>query len=64
MYRSSKTRFGWTIGAGAEYAPDASWTLKSEYLYTDFGKSTVSAAIGIDNDVAFHLVRAGLNYRF
>ena len=64
LYRASRTKLGWTLGAGAEYALNANWTLKSEYLYTDFGKSTVSAAIGIDNDVAFHLVRAGLNYRF
>ncbi|TPK94538.1 porin family protein [Mesorhizobium sp. B2-4-16] len=64
LFRSSKTKLGWTIGAGAEYALDANWTFKSEYLYTDFGKSTVSPDIPLENDVAFHLVRAGLNYRF
>lgn len=64
LFRSSKTRLGWTMGAGAEYALNANWTLKSEYLYTDFGKSTVSPDIPLENDVAFHLVRAGLNYRF
>jgi len=63
-YRSSRTKAGWTIGAGAEYALDANWTFKSEYLYTDFGKSTVSPDISLRNDVAFHLVRAGLNYKF
>ncbi|MBN9551837.1 MAG: porin family protein [Alphaproteobacteria bacterium] len=64
LFRSSRTRLGWTIGAGAEYALNAHWTLKSEYLYTDFGRSTVSHDIPLENDVAFHLVRAGLNYRF
>ena len=59
MFKASKT-----IGAGAEYGIDANWTLKSEYLYTDFGKSTVIADNFLQNDVAFHLVRAGLNYRF
>ncbi|TPI41953.1 porin family protein [Mesorhizobium sp. B3-1-9] len=63
LFSSSKTKLGWTIGAGAEYVLDANWTFKSEYLYTDFGKSTVSPDISLENDVAFHLVRAGLNYR-
>lgn len=68
----SKTKAGWTIGAGAEYAITNNWTLKSEYLYTDFGKTTLYRGdifgAGVDaslkNDVAFHTVRIGVNYKF
>ncbi len=34
----SKTRYGWTIGAGAEYALTQNWFLRGEYLYIDLGK--------------------------
>ncbi|MDM7900793.1 porin family protein, partial [Brucella melitensis] len=34
---NSKTKAGWTLGAGVEYAVTNNWTLKSEYLYTDLG---------------------------
>lgn len=67
----SKTRAGWTIGAGAEYAITNNWTLKSEYLYTDLGKNTVLnypvndiAELNLKNNVKFHTVRVGLNYKF
>jgi outer membrane immunogenic protein len=59
----SKTKFGWTVGGGVEYALLANWTTKLEYLYADLG----SFSGGVPgNDVTFktHLVRAGLNYRF
>lgn len=65
-FSSSKTKAGWTIGAGAEYAINTNWSIKSEYLYTDLGKSHVAdlnSAV-LKNDVAFHTVRVGLNYRF
>lgn len=70
---SAKTKAGWTAGAGAEYAVTNNWTIKSEYLYTDFGKSTLySGDLGtglpinatLKNDVSFHTIRIGLNYRF
>jgi outer membrane immunogenic protein len=62
----SKTKAGWTVGLGAEYAINTNWTIKSEYLYTDLGKSTVFSTGGntLKNDVAFHTVRVGLNYKF
>jgi len=63
---SSKTRAGWTVGAGAEYAINTNWTVKSEYLYTDLGNSTAfsSGPVTLKSDVAFHTVRIGLNYKF
>nr|AHZ55733.1 L7/L12-TOmp31 fusion protein [synthetic construct] len=63
---SDKTKAGWTLGAGAEYAINNNWTLKSEYLYTDLGKRNL---VDVDNSfleskVNFHTVRVGLNYKF
>lgn len=68
---TSKTKAGWTIGAGAEYAINNNWTLKSEYLYTDLGKRTLINYTDADlfnynleSKVNFHTVRVGLNYKF
>ncbi|PYE89045.1 outer membrane protein [Phyllobacterium leguminum] len=67
---SSKTKAGWTVGAGAEYAIDNHWTVKGEYLYTDLGKrdlidvSAGGSSFNLENDVQFHTVRVGLNYKF
>lgn len=63
----SKTKVGWTLGAGVEYAFMGAWSAKLEYLYADLGKASCGATTcGIDTDVKFNanIVRAGLNYRF
>ena len=63
----TKTKIGWTAGAGVEWAFAANWSTKIEYLYTDLGKSTCSAAsCGVDTDVTWkaNIVRLGVNYRF
>jgi outer membrane immunogenic protein len=63
----SKWKFGWTIGAGFEYAFLNNWTAKLEYLYVDLGKVTCSAATcGLDTEVKFNtqLVRGGVNFKF
>jgi outer membrane immunogenic protein len=67
MGSSTSGSFGWTVGAGVEYAFLGNWSAKLEYLYADLGKSTCSAAVcGADTDVepTLSLVRVGLNYRF
>lgn len=69
---TSDTKFGWTAGAGGEWAFNENWTLRAEYLYVDLGNTTVRT-----NDLAFpgafiqyafghqyHIARAALNYRF
>lgn len=63
----SKTKLGWTAGAGVEYAFMAAWSAKLEYLYVDLGNTTCSAtSCGVESQVKFrtNIVRAGLNYRF
>ena len=65
----SDTRFGWTIGAGIEFAAIGAWSFKAEYLYADLGKANCSAAtcgLGANADVAFktNVVRVGVNYHF
>ena len=62
---SSKSQFGWTFGAGLEYAFMGNWTAKLEYLYVDLGSFNAGIA-PIVNNVSFKesIVRAGINYRF
>lgn len=66
----SNTKSGWTVGAGAEYAITNNWTLKTEYLYTDLGKTKLInynddiGGVKLDTKVNFHTVRAGINYKF
>jgi len=64
-------RFGWTIGAGIEYALLDNITFKTEYLYTDLGSEQIvdldlgdGYNLSMDSDVKFHVVRAGLNFQF
>ncbi len=73
---SDSTRFGYTVGAGAEYALTNNWTAKLEYLYYDLGRRTVTAgplnaaatATGVAYQARFEntgsIVRAGVNYKF
>ena len=67
------TRVGWTVGAGGEYAFAPNWSVKAEYLFVSLERT---ASIGLDTRFApplqffadtrndFHIVRAGVNYRF
>lgn len=58
----TQTRFGWTAGAGVEYAFNNYVSAKVEYLYVDLGTQT---QITFDN-VKFNtnIVRAGVNLHF
>jgi outer membrane immunogenic protein len=63
----TETRVGWTLGGGVEAAIAGPWSAKLEYLYTDLGKATCSAAAcGASTDVGLrtNLVRGGINYHF
>ena len=64
----SKTKIGWTAGAGLEYAFLGAWSAKLEYLYVDLGSAECDAATcggaTIDGSFKTSLVRVGVNYRF
>jgi outer membrane immunogenic protein len=65
----SNTKFGWTLGAGAEYALTKNWSTMIEYRYSDFGKvSHIPVNVWqnyLDSQtVKTNTVRFGVNYRF
>jgi len=65
---ASKTKIGWTAGAGIEYALWTNWSVKAEYLYVDLGNfdcGVSCGAVATDN-VSFktNIARIGVNYRF
>ena len=71
----SKVTAGWTAGAGIEHAFTKNWSAKVEYLYSDFGKQSVTGPIfagqtpttgmiAHDVDLKTNTVRGGLNYHF
>jgi outer membrane immunogenic protein len=66
--KSERTSAGWTAGAGIEFALAPNWTGKFEYLYLagfkDVTASTICTRDCVWKDPDFHIVRAGLNYRF
>src|SRR5205085_1531469 len=71
-YQESNTRSGWTAGGGIEYALGYGWSVKSEFLYADFGTYTTFTAPPFGAlDIAPRQVkvkdyiwRAGMNYKF
>jgi outer membrane immunogenic protein len=71
----TKTKLGWSIGGGGEWAMSSNWSAKVEYLYYDLGDETIvqDRVAVIPNDpfkivstfeTKGHILRAGLNYRF
>lgn len=51
---TAKTRVGWTLGAGAEFQIGGGWSMKGEYLYTNFGSQKFNFAdarkdVGVDS---------------
>ena len=77
---SSDTRWGWTVGAGAERALQGGWSLKFEYDYLRFGSQDVTTPVSnfVTPVGAFAIVpsttthvsqdvqefKVGVNYRF
>lgn len=69
---ASKTKTGWTVGAGVEAALTNNWSVKGEYLYVNFGSIGTTTgfddvfATPITHDAKLHanIARLGLNYRF
>jgi outer membrane immunogenic protein len=71
---SDKVKAGWVLGGGAQWAFDRHWSLKAEYLYTDFDPISVDVpltnspaftqTITVNSEVSLHLLRIGLDRRF
>lgn len=68
-----KTKVGWTIGGGGEWAIANNWSMKLEYLYIDLGNETRIAdgspanppfQIAYSSKTQEHILRLGLNYKF
>ncbi|WP_034492550.1 outer membrane protein [Afifella pfennigii] len=70
---TSDTEFGWTLGAGFEYAITDALSVKTDYAYVDLGDQTLYNAplglvagdnLNIEAETSFHTIKAGLSYRF
>jgi outer membrane immunogenic protein len=64
-----ETRWGWTIGAGIEYAIMSNWTARFEYRYTNYSAYNNAAVLlasgpSSEHDPDFHTLRIGASYRF
>lgn len=68
-FSDDKTKVGYTVGAGIEYAFDPHWSTRLEYQYVDLGDARLNGGVGGEAytskyDLDFHTVRVGLNYKF
>jgi len=68
----SKTKVGWTAGAGAEWMFAHDWSAKLEYLYLDLGSDSAIGNFGPADPVNIrytwhtqeNITRVGVNYHF
>jgi outer membrane immunogenic protein len=71
---ASRSLTGWTAGAGWEWAWTAHWSVKVEYLFAQFPKTSAlggildtaggANALHGSTDLALQVARLGLNYKF
>ena len=61
-FAATQTRVGWTVGAGVEHALTPNWTVRAEYLYSNYGNRTIGPFAGVTMQT--HKVRLGVNYLF
>jgi outer membrane immunogenic protein len=73
---ASKTKLGWTLGAGIDYALTNNWIVSAEYLHIDLGSMNVSslattgggftrsATFNFSTKLTSDIVRAGIAYKF
>jgi outer membrane immunogenic protein len=68
----TRTRVGWTVGSGVEWAFAPNWSTTLEYNYYDFGNHGVALfdaannvfVNGLSVKDTIHAVTAGVNYHF
>ena len=75
QFSISDTRFGWTAGAGIDWALSNNWSIGAEWLYinlTSSGQTSLTTLLGRPTDAMsltpsseqLSIVRARLNYKF
>ena len=74
FYQKNSVQTGWVLGGGLEYALCDRMSLRTEYLYSDYGDPVslqVPSVAGINDpngfargDLVSHSVRVALNYHF
>lgn len=69
----SKTRTGWTVGGGLQYAITNNWSIRAEYRYSDFGHTidypfatiiSPFSILSVQHHVTQNQVQFGLSYKF
>lgn len=65
-FTSDKTRAGWTVGGGVDYAATDNVVLRLEYRYTDFGKQNynLNNSANFSRKLSTNDVRIGVAYKF
>lgn len=66
-FGTEETRVGYAIGAGIEHAVNDSISVKAEYLFVNLGDQgdlTPFEGGDFNSDLAFHSIRAGINFHF
>ncbi len=68
-YVGDKSRAGWTVGAGVEYALDTNWHMQVEYRYTALGTiiniwPSPDLNFTEHHHLTSHSIRPGVTYRF
>ena len=70
-FSESDSKFGWTAGIGGAYAFNENWSVRGEWLYTDFGTVRNTwvtpngyAAFTTEADTRANLLRVGVDYKF
>lgn len=66
---NTKTRTGWTVGGGAEYAITNNILARVEYRYTDWGRNAYDSLVTFPGSTyrhhpRDHAVRGGVTYKF
>ncbi len=63
----SRTRVGWTVGGGVEYAITNNWSVRAEYRYTDYGRFLDTPFVlptPVNHHSTDNRVQVGFSYKF